>query len=95
MPRSVGYAALLRFIEAFDGDLDQRAVGDHRVDVCPLPGARDMHEDGAAFGLAGDDACCRGEVGNDALLQVEREPRIRFQVVEPGSLRSALGWPLM
>src|SRR5918911_2010560 len=76
----------VRLAQAFDRDLDQRAVANHRLHVGAAPHAGDLRQHPAAFGLVGDDTCAGRQVSLDAALEVEREVRIGLQVAQPAAL---------
>jgi hypothetical protein len=56
----------------------------------------DLVEDSATGGLVGDDGRGGGQIGFDAVLEVEGEPRVGAEVGEPGAWGGVAGeiqWP--
>jgi hypothetical protein len=49
--------------EILQGDLDERCIADHRVEILLLPDLHHVGEDGTSFRLVGDDAGGRGKIG--------------------------------
>ena len=67
------------------GDLDERGVAGHRLDVLLGPDLDDLGEDRAPLRLVGDDPGGRREVRRDPPLEVEREAWLGFEVEQPGA----------
>src|SRR5689334_5765982 len=65
------------------GDLDQRTVADHRLEIVTVPRASDVRQNLATLAVLGDDSRPRRKVCLDATLEVKDEIGVSLEVGQP------------
>ena len=64
-----------------EGHLDERRAVEEGLELrATVPGVHDMFDERLAFSRIGDDACCRGQIRLETLLEMEDEVGIGGEV---------------